>query len=100
MGDVYALMKSQPRVIGIIAGVFEQVPSVWRKEILYAMSQGMRVYGSSSMGALRAAKLRSFGMQGVGRIFEDFRDGVLEAQATALLGGHVCGRRNPAIKSR
>ena len=32
----------------------------------------------ASMGALRAAELHSFGMRGVGRIFEAFRDGVLE----------------------
>ena len=78
MGDVYSLMKEQPRAIGIIDGVFEQVPAVWHKEILYAMSHGVRVYGASSMGALRAAELCSFGMEGVGRIFESFRDGVLE----------------------
>ena len=30
------------------------------------------------MGALRAAELHSFGMRGVGRIFEAFRDGALE----------------------
>jgi hypothetical protein len=78
MGDVYTLMKAQPRAIGIIDGVFEQVPAVWHKEILYAMSHGVRVFGASSMGALRAAELCSFGMEGLGRIFEAFRDGVLE----------------------
>lgn len=78
MGDVYTLMKKQPRAIGIIDGVFEQVPAVWDKEILYALSHGVRVYGASSMGALRAAELCTFGMEGVGRIFEAFRDGVLE----------------------
>ena len=36
------------------------------------------MFGSASMGALRAAELHSFGMRGVGRIFEAFRDGVLE----------------------
>ena len=30
------------------------------------------------MGALRAAELHAFGMRGVGRIFEAFRDGELE----------------------
>ena len=78
MGDVYTLMKEQLGAIGIIDGVFEQVPAVWHKEILYAMSLGVRVYGASSMGALRAAELCSFGMEGVGRIFEAFRDGMLE----------------------
>lgn len=64
--------------IGIIDGYFEQVPTVWHKEILYAMSVGARVYGGSSMGALRAAELHSLGMIGVGAIFAAYRDGELE----------------------
>lgn len=78
MGDVWALMPKPPRAIVIIDGVFERTPAVWHKEILWALSQGIRVFGSSSMGALRAAELTSFGMEGVGRIFEMFRDEVLE----------------------
>jgi hypothetical protein len=42
------------------------------------MDQGIQVFGSASMGALRAAELHHFGMQGVGRIFEAYRDGRLE----------------------
>jgi hypothetical protein len=78
MGDVIRLMARKPTAIGIIDGVFETVPAVWHKEILFALSQGVPVYGSSSMGALRAAELHTFGMRGVGTIFEQFRDGVLE----------------------
>ena len=64
--------------IGIIDGYFENIPSVWHKEILWAMSQGIHVFGSASMGALRAAELAPFGMEGVGAIFEAYRDGWLE----------------------
>jgi hypothetical protein len=42
------------------------------------LHQGVRVIGSSSLGALRAVELAPFGMIGVGKIFEWFRDGVLE----------------------
>lgn len=42
------------------------------------MSQGIHVFGSASIGALRAAELLAFGMEGVGTIFELYRDGVLE----------------------
>ena len=42
------------------------------------MSQGIHVFGSASMGALRAAELWPFGMEGVGVIFESYRDGRLE----------------------
>ncbi|HYT12581.1 MAG TPA: TfuA-like protein [Candidatus Nitrosopolaris sp.] len=77
-GDVYRAARKRPQVIGIIDGYFERVPSVWHKEILWAMSQGIHVFGSASMGALRAAELEAFGMEGVGSIFEAFRDGILE----------------------
>jgi hypothetical protein len=77
-GDVYrAVVGHQPRAVGIIDGYFQQVPSVWHKEILWAMAQGVHVFGSASMGALRAAELAPFGMRGVGRIFEAYRDGRL-----------------------
>ena len=77
-GDVYRAARHRPRAIGIIDGYFSGAPSVWHKEILWAMSQGIPVFGSASMGALRAAELHSFGMRGVGRIFEAFREGTLE----------------------
>ena len=77
-GDVYRAALKRPSAIGIIDGYFDNVPAVWHKEILWAMSQGIHVFGSSSMGALRAAELAPFGMEGIGWIFEAFRDGVLE----------------------
>lgn len=77
-GDVYRVARQGPQVIGIIDGYFERVPAVWHKEILWAMSQGIHVFGAASMGALRAAELETFGMEGVGAIFEAFRDGALE----------------------
>ena len=76
-GDVYAAAQSRPWAIGIIDGFFHRVPSVLHKEILWAMSRGIHVYGASSMGALRAAELATFGMVGVGNVFEAYRDGGL-----------------------
>jgi hypothetical protein len=78
-GDVYRVFaRLRPDAIGIIDGYFTHVPSVWHKEILHAMAEGIPVYGAASMGALRAAELVQFGMLGVGRIFEAYRDGMLE----------------------
>jgi len=77
-GDVYRAALTRPRAIGIIDGFFSGAPSVWHKEILWAMSKGVPVFGAASMGALRAAELHEFGMRGIGRIFAAFRDGVLE----------------------
>ena len=62
--------SSRPAVIGIIDGYFEIVPTVWHKEILWAMAQGIHVFGAASIGALRAAELDAFGMRGIGRIYE------------------------------
>ncbi len=81
MGDLYRLIETQAKpgdVVAIIDGLFEQVPAIWHKEVLYALSKGIHVYGASSMGALRASELHSFGMQGVGKIFEAYRDGVIQ----------------------
>ena len=77
-GDVYRIAQRRPQAIGIIDGYFEGVLSVWHKEILWALAEGIHVLGSASMGALRAAELHSFGMVGVGGIFEAYRDGELE----------------------
>jgi hypothetical protein len=77
-GDVYrAVRRWQPRIIGIVDGYFQQVPSIWHKEILWAMKHGVHVIGAASMGALRAAELESFGMIGVGKIFDAYRCGRL-----------------------
>jgi hypothetical protein len=78
MGDLYGALALRPQVIGLVDGLFEQVPAVWHKEILFALSSGVHVYGASSMGALRAAELYKFGMRGVGRIFEAYASGELE----------------------
>lgn len=77
-GDLIGLINRKPDAIGIVDGYFEGAPSVWHKEILYALDQGVHVYGSASMGALRAAELHTFGMRGVGQIFEWYRDLVIE----------------------
>ncbi|MGB8643741.1 MAG: TfuA-like protein [Anaerolineae bacterium] len=77
-GDVYRAARGKPEAIGLIDGYFDTVPSVWHKEILWAMREGVHVFGSASMGALRAAELAPFGMEGVGRIFEAYCHGELE----------------------
>lgn len=76
LGDIYrAVTIWHPAAIGIIDGYFNQVPAVWHKEILWALQQGVQVFGGASMGALRAAELAAFGMQGIGEIFTAYREG-------------------------
>jgi hypothetical protein len=77
-GDVYrAAALLRPQAIGIVDGYFQWTPSVHHKEILWAIGQGVHVFGAASMGALRAAELAPFGMRGVGRIFDAYRTGAL-----------------------
>lgn len=78
-GDILSLLRKNPKIIGIIDGYFESVPAVWHKEILLALSKGVHVVGGASMGALRAAELHSYGMVGIGEIFQWYRDGMIEA---------------------
>lgn len=80
-GDVHrAVSLLRPRAIGIVDGYFRSVPSVWHKEILWALDRGVHVLGAASMGALRAAELAPFGMHGVGRIFAGYRAGAFEGE--------------------
>ncbi|MBN3899802.1 MAG: hypothetical protein HWQ41_32395 [Nostoc sp. NOS(2021)] len=73
-GDILACLRLQPRVIAIIDGFFDRSASVWHKEILWALEAGVRVFGASSMGALRAAELEAFGMEGFGAIFAAYQE--------------------------
>ncbi len=76
-GDIHAAVREGANVVGLIDGNFEYVAPIWHKEILHALSLGVRVFGSSSMGALRAAECSAFGMIGVGNIFQRYASGDL-----------------------
>ncbi|MEM8854382.1 MAG: TfuA-like protein [Pseudomonadota bacterium] len=77
-GDIHqAVARDGARVIGLIDGYFEGAPSVWHKEILFALSEEVAVFGAASMGALRAAELSAFGMVGVGVVAKAYADGRL-----------------------
>jgi hypothetical protein len=63
----------------IIDGEFGQSLSVSPNEILRLLDNGTRVVGAASMGALRAAELHPYGMEGCGWIFEAYRSGRIVA---------------------
>lgn len=77
-GDVLALLHDSPEFIGIIDGYFFQRPSVQHKEILLAIERGIQVMGAASMGALRAAELDRFGMEGIGDIYRLYARGRID----------------------
>ncbi|WP_041163597.1 TfuA-like protein [Mesorhizobium australicum] len=80
-GDILRACQSRVSRIGLVDGVFESCPSVWHKEILFALALGVEVFGAASMGALRAAECHRFGMQGVGIIFAQYLSGERIADA-------------------
>jgi hypothetical protein len=80
-GDLLRAAREGATTIGLIDGVFEGQASVWHKEILLALTQGVRILGAASMGALRAAECHDFGMEGVGRIFEAYKSGLRTADS-------------------
>jgi hypothetical protein len=84
-GDLLRTCELGHLKIGLVDGEFDQAPSVWHKEILYALSKGVAVYGAASIGALRAAECHQFGMIGIGEIFEDYRSGRRTADADVAI---------------
>lgn len=88
LGSIYLAAKSGYKIIGLVDGIFGNVPSVWHKEILYALDQGCVVCGSSSIGALRAAELHAYGMRGIGLCYRLYRSGVItDDDEVAVLHG-------------
>ncbi len=77
-GDIYRIMATGVKIIVLIDGVFHNTPSIWPREILSALEEGIQVIGAASMGALRAAELHRFGMVGYGTVFEWYRSGLID----------------------
>ncbi|MFZ3168377.1 MAG: TfuA-related McrA-glycine thioamidation protein [Candidatus Methanoperedens sp.] len=72
-------LASPPEIIGIIDGVFFDNAAVAHREIIEALKSGIIVVGGGSMGALRASELETYGMIGVGKVFEMYRNGTIES---------------------
>ena len=80
-GDLLAAVFDGAAVIGLIDGAFEATASVWHKEILFALHEGVAVVGGGSMGALRAAECAAFGMIAVGTVARRYLDGSADDDA-------------------
>lgn len=77
--DVISLVcNNRPDVIVLIDGEIISNQTVWHYEIIEALNRGVKVYGAAGIGALRAAELQSFGMIGIGKIFSQYNDRILE----------------------
>ncbi len=76
-GDLLRLDAGPGTVLCVIDGWFDHRPALRHKEILELLSRGVRILGASSIGALRAAEMAPFGMEGIGRIYRAFAAGRL-----------------------
>ena len=76
-GDLLRAVQDGADIIGLIDGVFHQESAVAHREILAAIKKGVKVVGSSSMGALRAAEMDTLGMTGIGEVYRMYRSGEL-----------------------
>ncbi|WND33018.1 TfuA-like protein [Streptomyces sp. BB1-1-1] len=92
-GGLLALGAGADDTVVVIDGVFHHIAPVRHKEITDVLVRGARVIGASSMGALRAAELWPYGMEGVGLVFGMYAQGILEADDEVAVGHLPSGDR-------
>lgn len=79
-GDLLQLIFNETKIVGLIDGYFLQdYPPTPIEVYNLVKKKETKVYGSSSLGALRAVELSKYGMIGVGKIFNLFRNGILDS---------------------
>ncbi|UMZ10690.1 hypothetical protein I9018_24875 [Pseudomonas sp. MPFS] len=72
-GDIESLIEqSPPSNIAIVDGIFHAHPAVGHAEILSALRAGWKIWGLSSMGAIRACEMDILGMKGFGDVYRQF----------------------------
>ncbi|WP_415281792.1 TfuA-like protein [Candidatus Nitrososphaera sp. FF02] len=80
-GDLLRLAASPDvSMVGLVDGVFLQdYPPTPIEVYQLARRDGVLLAGAASLGALRAVELEKFGMVGIGRVFELYKSGRLDA---------------------
>lgn len=80
-GDLLRLAADpEVRMVGLVDGVFLQdYPPTPIEVYQLARKQGVLLAGAASLGALRAVELEKFGMVGIGRVFQLYRSGRINA---------------------
>jgi hypothetical protein len=84
-GDIPKAVSEGFEIVGIIDGVFFRESAVSPRELMDILKSNVKIYGSSSMGALRASELDRYGMVGVGKIYQSYRDGTLNSDDEVAL---------------
>ncbi len=84
-GDIPKAVSEGFGIIGIIDGVFFRESAASPREIMEVLKSDVKIYGASSMGALRASELDRYGMIGIGKIYQWYRDGTLNSDDEVAL---------------
>lgn len=81
-GDFLMLSQDsdEKKYVGFIDGVFlHDYPPPPIEVYHLATRKNIELLGASSLGALRAVELEKFGMKGIGKIFELYKSGIINA---------------------
>ena len=79
-GDLLKLIPTAVRFVGLVDGYFLQDYPPTPIEVYNLLrKKDVMVFGSSSLGALRAVELNKFGMKGVGKIFKLYLNGIIDS---------------------
>ena len=84
-GDVELALSQNVKEILIIDGYFENENPIWQRELFKALQEGVTIFGSTSMGALRAAELSEYGMIGIGEIYRMYLTGEIDGDDEVAL---------------
>jgi len=84
-GDIPKALSDGFNIIAIVDGVFFRESAVSPRELMDVLKTGVKIYGASSMGALRASELDRYGMIGIGKIYQWYRDGTLNSDDEVAL---------------
>ena len=81
-GDFLMLSRDsdQKKYVGFVDGVFlHDYPPSPIEVYHLATRKNIELIGASSLGALRAVELEKFGMKGIGKIFQLYKNGIINA---------------------
>lgn len=98
-GDLWQVEPAPGDTVVIIDGYYFQTLAIRHKEIAALCDNGVRVVGTASMGALRAAELAPFGMIGVGTVYDWYRTGAIDGddEIAVVHSGDDTGFRSHTI---
>lgn len=85
-GDFDPLVGTDRTIVVLLDGGFLQNGAITHFELGRLLRSGVTVIGAASVGALRAAELRSFGMIGLGTVYNAILQGIVTDDAELAVG--------------